>query len=228
MTTLGNNGYNGYVAGNPEPQLQGCNNPDTNNKDNFQLFKKASIRADQLTMDLDVMQSQGPGYYHLDNQFACECGLKEAQSIQTSQPGIHLKGGVGWAGEKGCLVDNDSSLRQDKDQLTNNRQINQVTVRLSATTPNLSKGFYDVDTESIIRPGEFAGDQKPCIGNGEITYGNYFLPMIPKLKEEVQDHKHIIPEDSKQDWVRGGLPTRQMVRNEDYLRRCQEKTFESN
>ena len=50
--------------------------------------------------------------------------------------------------------------------------------------------------------------------------------MIPKLKEEVQDHKHIIPEDSKQDWVRGGLPTRQMVRNADYLRRCQEKTFQ--
>ena len=30
-----------------------------------------------------------------------------------------------------------------------------------ATTPNYSKGYYDVDTESIIRPGDFAGDQKP-------------------------------------------------------------------
>ena len=50
--------------------------------------------------------------------------------------------------------------------------------------------------------------------------------MIPKLKTEIQDKKHIIPEDSKQDWVRGGLPTRQMVRNSDYLRRCQQKTFQ--
>ena len=223
---LGNNGYNGYVAGNPSPQLQGCGNAETNNRDEFQLFKKASIRADQLTMDLDVMQSQGPGYYHLDNQFACECGLKEALSIQTSQPGIHLKGGFGWIAEKGCLVDNDSNLRQDKDKLTNDRQINQVFERLSATTPNLTKGYYDVDTESIIRPGDFAGDQKPCIGTSEVTFGNYFLPMIPKLKTEVQDNKHIIPEDSKGDWVRGGLPTRQMVRNQDYLRRCQEKTFQ--
>ena len=49
---LGNNGYNGYVAGNPPPQLQGCGNAETNNRDEFQLFKKASIRADQLTMDL--------------------------------------------------------------------------------------------------------------------------------------------------------------------------------
>ena len=53
------------------------------------------------------------------------------QSIQTSQPGIHLKGGFGWSGEKWIyLVDNDSTLRQDKDKLTNDRQINQVFERL--------------------------------------------------------------------------------------------------
>ena len=94
------------------------------------------------------MQSQGPGYYHLDNQFGCECDLKEARSIQTSQPGIHLTGGFGWTGEKGCLVDNDTKLRQNSDKLTNQRTINQVTERLSATTPNLTKGYYDVDVES--------------------------------------------------------------------------------
>ena len=195
MTTVDSSvGYSGYVANNPEPNLQGCGTADTSKKDTFSLFDKASIRDDQLTVDLDVMQSQGPGNYYLDNQFACECGLKEAQSIQTSQPGIHLKGGFGWIAEKGCLVDNDSTLRQKEDKLTNK--------------------------------SDFASDQKPCIGTTEATFGNYFTPMIPKLKTEVQDHKHIIPEDSKQDWVRGGLPTRQMVRNQDYLRRCQEKTFQ--
>jgi len=206
-------------------KLNDCSNIDVSEKDKFTLYNKASIFSDQVATDLDIMQSMGPGSYHLDNQNSCECGLKEAISIQTSQPGIHLKGGCGWIAEKGCLVDMDSKMRQDKDRLTNPRTINQVFERLSVTTPNLTKGYYDVDTESIIRPGEFAGDQKPCIGNGEITYGNYFTPMIPKLKKEVQDKKHIIPEDSKQDWVRGGLPTRQMVRNQDYLRRCQEKTF---
>ena len=202
-----------------------CNNLDVSEKGKFTLYNKGSIFSDQVATDLDIMQSMGPGSYHLDNQNSCECGLEEARSIQTSQPGIHLKGGCGWIAEKGCLVDTDSKMRQDLQRLTNPRTINQVFERHSATTPNLSKGYYDVDTESIIRPGEFASDQKPCIGNSEITYGNYFLPMIPKLKQEVQDKKHIIPEDSKQDWVRGGLPTRQMVRNQDYLRRCQEKTF---
>ena len=102
--------------------------------------------------------------------------------------------------------------------------IAEVVERLSATTPNLSKGYYDVDVESVIRPGDFTTDQRPCGPLSGVTIGNYFTPMIPKLKEEVQDSNHIIPEDSKMDWVRGGLPTRQIVRNADYLRRCQEKT----
>ena len=206
--------------------LQNCSNLDTSGKSGFNTFREASLISDNLLVQLDNKQAQGPGNYHLDNQNSCECGLKEARSIQTSQPGIHLKGGVGWSGENGCLVDTDSDLRQNTEILTNRRVINQLTTRLSSTTPNYSKGYYDVDTESIIRPGDFASDQKPCIGSTEVTFGNYFLPMIPKLKNEVQDNKHIIPEDSKSDWVRGGLPSRQMVRNADYLRRCQEKTFE--
>ena len=207
-----------------DKDLQANMTQDTESRNDLKLFKQNILQEDAIQLSLEMMQSQGPGYYHMDSQYATECGLKEAQSIQTSQPGIHLKGGFGWGAEKGCLIDNDSDLRQKDDKLTNQRTINQVTERLSATTPNLTKGYYDVDVESVIRPGDFASDQKPCIGTTEATFGNYFTPMIPKLKTEVQDHKHIIPEDSKQDWVRGGLPTRQMVRNADYLRRCQEKT----
>ena len=47
--------------------------------------------------------------------------------------------------------------------------------------------------------------------------------MIAKLQDEVQDAKNIIPEDSMDSWVRGGLPTRQIIRNLDHMRRVQEK-----
>ena len=32
--------------------------------------------------------------------------------------------------------------------------------------------------------------------------------MIDRLKNEVQNPTHIIPEDSMESWVRGGLPYR--------------------
>lgn len=223
-------GYSGYQGNAAEMNgnVQECAKPDTSKKNSFQTFVRANIHDDRLTVDLDSLQSQGPGLYYMDNQNGCECGLEEARSIQVSQPGINFSGGVGWIAEKGCLVDNDSDLRQDKDKLTNMRDINQVVERLFLTTPDISKGYRDVDVESILISSDFSSDQKPCNSLAGVSIGNYFTPMIQKLSEEVQDPIHIVPEDSKADWVRGGLPTRQMVRNADYLRRCQEKTVTSN
>ena len=219
----GYSGYQGNVA-EMNGNVQECAKPDTSKKNSFQTFVKANIHDDKLTVDLDSLQAQGPGLYYLDNQNGCECGLKEARDIQVSQPGINFSGGVGWIAEKGCLVDNDSELRQDKDKLTNKNEINQIVERLFGTTPDISKGFHNVDVESVLISSNFSTDQKPCNSLAGVSIGNYFTPMIPKLKKEVQDTKHIIPEDSQKDWLRGGLPSRQMVRNEDYLRRCQEKT----
>ena len=121
-------GYSGYVGNVLEPNLNECATLDTSKKGEFNLFTKAGIRDDLLTVDLDAMQSQGTGNYYLDNQYGCGCGLEEERSIQTSQPGIHLKGGFGWSGEKGCLVDNDSNLRQKDSKLTNKREINQADI----------------------------------------------------------------------------------------------------
>lgn len=219
-------GYSGYMENVQQtlPNVQDCQNADVKNKNTFQIFKKANIHDDNLTVDLDNLQAQGPGLYHLDNQYGCECGLKEAKEIQVSQPGIHLNGGFGWIAEKGCLVDTDTNLRQSKDQLTNQRDINQIVERLFITTPDLKRGPHDVDVESVLINSDASSDQKPCNSLAGVSLGNYFTPMIPKLSQEVQDTEHIIPEDSLNEWVRGGLPTRQMVRNADYLRRCQEKT----
>jgi hypothetical protein len=223
----GYSGYQGNVA-EMNGNVQECAKPDTSKKKTFQTFVKANINDDKLTVDLDSLQSQGTGLYYLDNQHGCECGLKEARDIQVSQPGINFSGGVGWIAENGCLIDNDSGLRQDKDKLTNKKEINQIVERLFKTTPGISRGFHNVDVESVLISSNFSTDQKPCNSLAGVSIGNYFTPMIPKLKEEVQDSNHIIPEDSQRDWVRGGLPTRQMVRNDDYLRRCQDKTAEAN
>jgi len=219
--------YGGYAENVVQSQhgnVQECVNADVGKKNTFQTFVKGNIHDDKLTIDLDSLQSQGPGLYHLDNQFGCECGLKEAREIQVSQPGIHLSGGFGWIAEKGCLVDNDTTLRQDKSKLTNSNDINQIVERLFTTTPNLNRGYHDVDVESVLINSDSTSDQKPCDSLAGVSIGNYFTPMIPKLSKEVQDTKHIVPEDSLAEWVRGGLPTRQIVRNADYLRRCQEKT----
>lgn len=224
---MSSNGYGSFAdPKNANKEISSCTQQEANAKE-FNLFTRASLLSDPVAVDLDTIQSQGTGYYVMENMHGCGCELKDAREVQLSQPMINFEGGKGWIGEKGCLVDKDSELREDPNKLTNKKYIHQLVERPHLTTGNLVKGYFDVDVESVIRPGIDAGDDRACNSLSGVSIGNYFTPMIPKLQEEVQNTKHIVPEDSMQSWVRGGLPSRQMARNEDYLRRCQQKTYEA-
>ena len=52
--------------------------------------------------------------------------------------------------------------------------------------------------------------------------------MIPKLKETVQSNKFIIPEDSMDTWKRGGVSTRQLLREYTYNKKCKENNILKN
>jgi len=224
---MSSNGYGSFAdPKNANKEISSCTQQEANAKE-FNLFTRASLLSDPVAVDLDTIQSQGTGYYVMENMHGCGCELKDAREVQLSQPMINFNGGQGWMGEKGCLIDTDSELREDPDKLTNKKYIHQLVERPHLTTGNLVKGFFDVDVESVIRPGIDAGDDRACNSLSGVSIGNYFTPMIPKLQDEIQNTKHIVPEDSMQSWVRGGLPSRQMARNEDYLRRCQQKTYEA-
>ena len=120
--TLG--GYHGGLSSNiPSTQLQKCSQNDVDMV--FSLEKKASLKSDPAVVNLEIQQSLGPGNYHLDNMYGCDCGLPKAKEIQLSQPTINLSsGGTGWMGEGGCLIENDSKVRFDL--LTNKKYINQL------------------------------------------------------------------------------------------------------
>ena len=123
-------------------------------------------------------------------------------------------------GENGCLIDNDSDLRSNN--LTNMKYINQLDAKQNAGF--LGRGPYKVDVESEIRDSLFIKDKRSCGPlSGVSTLDYTTTPMIDRLKEEVQNSKHIIPEDSMSSWVRGGLPSRQIVRNKEYMQRLTQK-----
>ena len=213
------NGYYGGIVTNvPTIQLQESNNFDVSFNPN--LYKQGGLQNDVATITLDTQQSIGVGAYQLDNMYGGECELKNAREIQVSQPAINFNGGKGWMGEKGCLIDNDSNLRFYDS--TNLRFINQL--------PNLQtngffgKGDFNVDDESIIQGSNITKVDRPCNVLSGVSIENLqpaLFPMNERLKSEVQDPKHIVPEDSMTSWVRGGLPSRQIARNVDYINRCE-------
>ena len=214
------NGYHGGFSSDiPSTQIQKCS--DSVNDMVFSLEKKASLKSDPAVVNLEIQQSMGPGSYHLDNMNGCDCGLEKVRDVQLSQPTVNFSGaGKGWMGEGGCAIENDSKVRFDG--LTNKKYINQLPEL--QTYGFFGKGPHDVDTESIIRESSITSVDRPCnVLSGSTTLPLSITPMIKRLESEVQNTKTIIPEDSMSSWIRGGLPTRQIVRNLDYLRRCQEK-----
>ena len=215
--------HGGFLSEVPSLQLQKCSENKVDYE--FSLEKKASLKSDPASINLEIEQSFGPGNYHLDNMYGCDCKLEKAREVQLSQPNVNFNGGKGWMGEEGCTIDTDSKLRIGEDgneKLTNKNLIHQF--------PNLmnqgffGKGEYKVDDESMIRESDMTTEQRPCNAlSGSTTLPYSITPMLAKLEEEVQDPKNLIPEDSMDSWVRGGLPTRQIVRNLDYMKRVQQK-----
>ena len=53
-----------------------------------------------------------------------------------------------------------------------------------------------------------------------VTEQNIFEPMVGSLRETIQDPSHIIQEFVTPDWVRGGIPSRDVYKLMDYNKRC--------
>ena len=167
-------------------------------------------------------QSAGPGLYQLNNFQSCKCEIPDVKEISLNRPSFSSKqfrDGYGWTSIEGCNVDKDSKLRNAKN-LTNLRFINQLSERPYLTVPYMGRGSGDAKVETQLLPAEDTSQSRPCNALAGVTIGNYFTPLVKNLEDNVQNPKYLIQEDSDKRWVRGGIPTRQIVKNIDYLERC--------
>ena len=189
-----------------------------NDSTNMELYNLASINDDDYQRDLRTAQSLSVGNYELSNFYPKDCGQENARNVQLSQPNVNFIGGKGWIGSDGCLVDTDSQLRFKES--TNKNYINQLQERLVKTTPYI-KGILDVDIESQLLSSTKT-DSRKSVGDysGVSIYDRQVTPLIEKLEKEVQNPDHLIQENVDKDWIHGGIPTREIMRNIDYLKRC--------
>tara|TARA_B110000208_G_scaffold192046_1_gene262197 strand:+ start:18108 stop:18701 length:594 start_codon:yes stop_codon:yes gene_type:complete len=154
--------------------------------------------------------------YILNNYNDCKCEAPGAQEVSLQHPGTFYKDGYGWTSMNGCNIDKDSGLRNSHN-LTNMRVINQLYTRPYLTTPYMGRGEGDVHKESILRSSISANEKKACNTLPCITINNNF-PLISHIKENIQNPKNIIPEDSDKNWVRGGIPSRDLIRKKNYFK----------
>ena len=178
----------------------------------------SNLIYDECYENQQTNESKGPGGYQLNNLYSCKCGIPEVVDLATKGPGYsskQFKDGYGWSY---CDIDNDSKLRNAKN-LTNLRCLNQLQERFNLTTPFLGRGMCDAELELKLQPGDDTSQKKQCnVLSGKDMTEYHMIPMISCLKKNIQDKKHIIEEEN--GWVRSGIPSRQVIRNKDYLEKC--------
>ena len=194
----------------------------TKNKKPF--YFKGGLYEDNCAISSDTLQSSKPGTYNLQNFYECGCEPTQPATIALNQPITQFKDGYGYIGQKGCLVNNDSTLRKGS-EITHDKGPQQLFERPFLTVPYMGRGIGDPCTETGLKEGVDTGQKRQCNTLAGVSIHHHFTPLVKCLKNNIQDPKHIVPEVNREDWIRGGYPSRQWVRNVWYCNRCQSTDF---
>jgi len=54
---------------------------------------------------------------------------------------------------------------------------------------------------------------KECGTVTETAFDGAFEPLIKPMRENIQDPKHLVTEVAAKGWIRGGIPSRQYLRD---------------
>lgn len=156
-------------------------------------------------------ESLAPGLYQTNYMGECQCEIPDPQNVAMSYPTMLARDGYGWTSKDGCNIANDTELRLGK-KITAYKGPKSLRTRVFVGGPNLARGEYYADVESKIRPGEptTAGRSVNVLSGVSI---NRFTPMLESLAQTIQNPQHIIPEDACQGWIRGGMSSRNLVRD---------------
>ena len=183
---------------------------------NFMFDNLTGINDDKCGLSQRNIQNVGIGNYLTTGYFNKDCFMKNQIDLATSQPGVFYTGS-NQVGLGGCNIDESSALRMPQLQKELACQLD-LNERPFCTVPYMGRGPVNCDTESHLLQGEPNLNKKSVstITDKSFTeYSNY--PLIPEVEKNVTNPNNIIQESASKDWIRGGLPSRDIYRDKEYF-----------
>jgi hypothetical protein len=186
------------------------------------------LKDDLCIIQMEEKTSTMPGNYFTTNMHSCDCEAPSVRNLSLQQPAVFYKDGVGdsYLSMFGCNVDNDSNLRLARNT-THNGYIQELQPRPYLSVPYMGRGSGNVCRETTLRLGEPTFEQRPCNTLAGMHIDR-MDPLLPFIKAEVQNTQHIMTEAVDPNWIRGGQPSRSLIRNEEYLKACGYTNMPSN
>ena len=174
------------------------------------------LGLDDCNVTQTDLQNVAECNYMTQNFFASDCTMKSARELATSQPGIMYNGTYQTA-ITGCNI-NDSSKLQIGTIQTHPKCRIDLFHRPFATVPYLGRGSVNPVMESQIQQGEQITNKRSVNTLSEKSYIKYHqTPLLPAVKDRIQNPANQIESVASDGWVRGGVPSRELTRDSDYF-----------
>jgi len=172
----------------------------------MQLNRLTHTRDDSCGLDQYFKQSIGPGKYVTTNLVQ---DAKQVNPLAVQEYMLYPREGFGL---NNASIDSDSVLR-NQPEFKSNRCLIRAQARPFLSVPYMGGGRGNPDVESLLLHSEQVREGKECGTITEMGFDGVFTPMIPNLKENIQNSNNLITEDASPGWIRGGLPSRAYIRD---------------
>ena len=185
------------------------------NVSSYTFQNLSRIGLDDCNKSQTDIQNVASCNYSAQNYFASDCSMKNVKALATTQPGIMYNGGYN-SGAGGCNIDDSSKLQIGTIQTHPKSRID-LFQRPFATVPFLGRGAVNPIMESQIQQGEQLVNKRSVNNLSEKSYIKYHqTPLLPAVKDRI-DNSTKIESDASEGWIRGGVPSRELTRDSDYM-----------
>lgn len=167
------------------------------------------LNADFCAQDARDLQNTSIQDYRLFSTTAQGCD-NNFQKCAIQNRNLWWKKGYGYT--DGCVVDNDSEMRNNS-KVTHDKHKTQLFTRNYVANPALGRGVNVPNLESRLIEGLDTTQIRQCDRLDEKTL-DVFIPMISCLQDNVQNPDNIIP-----TWTWGGDNSRLLMRDSTVLQK---------
>jgi hypothetical protein len=163
----------------------------------FQINRSTHTKDDNCGIEQYFKQSLAAGAYYTTNLVP---NAREVNPLAVDNLIVYPREGFGFNNKE---IDADSVLR-NQPEFKNNRCNIRPQARPFTTVP---------DVESLLLHAEQVRQGKECGTVTEQQFDGIFVPLIPTVKDNIQNPKNLVQEVAASGWVRGGLPSRAYIRD---------------
>lgn len=171
------------------------------------LYNLDRLHDDRVSVNDRTRQSLSQGEYQMRSFY-----LPNPTSIErvaTNELTMLPRDGYGVGGR---VIDAESDLKIGATQTHPNVPIHPQS-RPIKTVPYMGGGRGNPYVESLLQKSEHIRDKKSVSTVSDTFFRNQFTPMIPQLSRTIQDPVHYIESLNDPAWVRGGVISRNLVRD---------------